>query len=121
MHVNAVISFAAVSLQVKLTEFLFLIRHNQLMFKFALFPLCKHKRQCLSITSDHCDKKLDTQASPYLDAATLKEVLADVSTVVLNRMLTYELLAHDWSLLLKARGAFSLLQHKINENQASFL
>ena len=50
----------------------------------------------------------------YLDAATLQEVLADVSTIVFNCMLIDELLAHDWSFLLKARGVFSFLWQKVN-------
>ena len=39
MHVNTVISFAAVTLEVEFAEFLFLIRHNEFVFKLALFPL----------------------------------------------------------------------------------
>lgn len=31
----------------------------------------------------------------YLDASTLQKILADVSTVVLNCVLIYELLAHN--------------------------
>lgn len=47
--------------------------------------------------------------STHLNAATLQEVLADVSSVVLNCVLVDELLAHDWSFLLKAGGHFSIL------------
>lgn len=39
MHVNAIISFTAVSLKVKLTKLLFLIWYNKLMFKLALLAL----------------------------------------------------------------------------------
>lgn len=39
VHVNAVVSLAAVSLEVEFAEFLLLIGHNNLMFKLALFPL----------------------------------------------------------------------------------
>lgn len=39
VHVNAIISFAAVTLEVKFTELLFLVRHNMLMLKLALLPL----------------------------------------------------------------------------------
>lgn len=45
---------------------------------------------------------------PYLNAATLQEVLADVSSIVLYGMLVDELLAHNWPFLLKARD-FSIL------------
>lgn len=33
--------------------------------------------------------------SSYLDASALQKVLADVSTIVLNCVLIYELLAHN--------------------------
>lgn len=39
VHVNAVISFAAVSLEVKFTKLLLLVWHNMLMLKLALIPL----------------------------------------------------------------------------------
>lgn len=39
VHVNAIISFAAVSLKVKFTELLFLVWHNVLVLKLALLPL----------------------------------------------------------------------------------
>lgn len=39
MHVNAVVSFAAVSLEVKFTQLLLLVWHNVLMLKLALIPL----------------------------------------------------------------------------------
>lgn len=39
MHVNAVVSFAAVALQVKLAELLLFVRHDMLVFKLALHPL----------------------------------------------------------------------------------
>lgn len=39
MHVNAVISFAAVSLEVKFTKLFFLIWYDMFMFKLALIPL----------------------------------------------------------------------------------
>lgn len=43
MHVNAIISFTAVPLEVEFTEFLFLIWYDKLMFKLALFPLYEDK------------------------------------------------------------------------------
>lgn len=43
VHVNAIFSFAAVSLEVKLTKFLFLVWHNVLMLKLALVPLQETK------------------------------------------------------------------------------
>ncbi len=43
MHVNAIISFTAVSLEVKFTKLLLLIWYDELMFKLALFPLCEEK------------------------------------------------------------------------------
>jgi hypothetical protein len=39
VHVDTVISFAAVTLKVEFAEFLFLIRHNKFVFELALFPL----------------------------------------------------------------------------------
>lgn len=45
VHVNAVISFAAVSLEIKFTKFLFLVWHNMLMLKLALVPLHEKKTQ----------------------------------------------------------------------------
>lgn len=39
MHVNAIISFTAVSLEVKFAKLLFLIWYNVFMFKLALLPL----------------------------------------------------------------------------------
>lgn len=39
MHVNAFISFTAVSLEVEFTKFLLLIRDDKFMFKLALLPL----------------------------------------------------------------------------------
>lgn len=45
---------------------------------------------------------------PYLDASTLQKILADVSTVVLNCVLIYELLAHNKPFLLETR-TFSFL------------
>lgn len=43
VHVNAIISFAAVSLEVKFTKLFFFIWYDKVMFKFALFPLYKEK------------------------------------------------------------------------------
>lgn len=45
VHVNAVISFAAVSLEIKFTKFLFLVWHNMLMLKLALVSLPEKKRK----------------------------------------------------------------------------
>lgn len=39
VHVNAIISFTAVTLEVKFAKLFFLIRYDELMFKLALFPL----------------------------------------------------------------------------------
>lgn len=39
VHINAILSFTAVSLEVKLAKFLFLVWYDELMFKLALFPL----------------------------------------------------------------------------------
>lgn len=39
VHVAAIISFTAVSLEVKFTKLLFLIEWDELMFKLAMFPL----------------------------------------------------------------------------------
>lgn len=43
MHVNAMVSFAAVSLEVELTKFLLLIGNDQLMLKLALLSLQEEK------------------------------------------------------------------------------
>lgn len=55
----------------------------------------------------------------YLDASTLQEILADVSAIVFNCVLIDELLAHNWTFLLKTRGIFSFLRHKINKRVRS--
>jgi len=52
VHVNAIISFAAVSLEVKFTEFLLFIRHHMLMFKFALLPLRVEKMKTFHLVKD---------------------------------------------------------------------
>lgn len=39
MHVDAVVSFTAVSLEVEFTQLLLLVWSNQLMFKLTLVPL----------------------------------------------------------------------------------
>lgn len=96
MHVNTIISFAAVSLEVKFTKLLFLVGHNVLMLKLALIPLqeknqARRKGPQLRSSIMNLFKVL----LPYLDASALQKVLADVSTVVLNRVLIYELLAHN--------------------------
>lgn len=44
VHVNAIFSFAAVSLEIKFTKFLFLVWHNMLMLKLALVPLQEKKK-----------------------------------------------------------------------------
>lgn len=44
VHVNAIISFAAVSLEIKFTKFLFLVWHNVLVLKLALVPLQEEKK-----------------------------------------------------------------------------
>lgn len=44
VHVNAIISFAAVSLQIKFTKLLLLVWHNMLMLKLALVPLQEKKK-----------------------------------------------------------------------------
>lgn len=41
VHVDAVLPFAAVSLEVKLAQLLLLVRHDVLVFKLALHPLHK--------------------------------------------------------------------------------
>lgn len=44
VHVNAIISFAAVSLEIKFTKLLLLVWHNMLMLKLALVPLQGKKK-----------------------------------------------------------------------------
>lgn len=55
VHVNAIVSFAAVSLEVKFTKLLFLVWHNMLMFKLALVPLQEKKRigDCMQTGKAH--------------------------------------------------------------------
>ncbi len=122
VHVNAIISFAAVPLEVKFTKLLFLIWHDELMFKLALLPLRKgdtilslrQERDDLLQLFQHELAYIDksrkiTQELQYLDTPTLKEILADVSTIVFNRVLVDKLLAHNWPFLLKTGRIFSLL------------
>lgn len=52
VHVNAIISFAAVSLEIKFTKFLFLVWHNMLMLKLALVPLQEKKHKTVGCRQD---------------------------------------------------------------------
>lgn len=105
MHVNAVIAFAAVSLKVKFAKFLLLIGNHELMLKLALLALREDRK---SLQTDP-NTKPGPELWPYLDAAPLQEVFADVSTVVLDCVLIDELLAHDRSFLVKAWWVLSIL------------
>lgn len=108
VHVNAIVSFAAVSLEIKFTKLLFLVWHNVLMLKLALVPLQEKKknkqhktvgrrqdRKGAMLTVFQCRSVYIKVLLLYLDASTLQKILADVSAVVLNCVLIYELLAHN--------------------------
>lgn len=111
VHVNAVLSFAAVSLEVKFTKLLFLVWHNMLMLKLALIPLQEKNSRLQEGCAAHMFSRINlfkVLLLSYLDASALQKVLADVSTIVLNCVLIYELLAHNQPFLLKT--TFSILK-----------
>lgn len=43
MHVDAVVSFAAVTLEVKFAQLLFLVWYDEVVLELALFPLKKKR------------------------------------------------------------------------------
>lgn len=55
MHVNAVVSFAAVALQVELAQLLLFVRHDVLVFKLALHSLHKWRTVVSHIGTDHLE------------------------------------------------------------------
>lgn len=56
VHVNAIISFAAVSLEIKFTKLLLLVWHNMLMLKLALVPLQGKKKNIHKMVGHRLDR-----------------------------------------------------------------
>lgn len=82
------------------------------MLKLALVPLQEKNSRLQEGCAAHMFSSINLfkvlLLLSYLDASALQKVLADVSTIVLNCVLIYELLAHNQPFLLKT--TFSILK-----------